>query len=300
VTAADVLDELAPWRARVEALLAASVGAIDARGARTPDRLREAMEHMLLAPGKRLRPLLVLASARAAGATEDDALFRACGPACVALEMIHSYSLVHDDLPALDDDDVRRGRPTVHRKWDEATAVLAGDALLTDAFLHLSRAPANAALQVEVLARAAGSAGMVGGQHDDLRLAETGGRDATTLPGIHERKTALLISAACELGALAVDAPAAVRAQLAEYGRALGVAFQIADDVLDVTADPERAGKPLGRDDKNEVVTYVTLYGVEGARARARDAAEPAFAVARALSSSLLERIARFAIDRTH
>jgi geranylgeranyl diphosphate synthase type II len=297
----DVLDELARWRARVDAHLALAVRGVVAHGARTPARVADAMAHMLLAPGKRLRPLLVLASGQAARpALDDDALFAACGPACTALEMVHTYSLIHDDLPALDDDDLRRGRPTVHKQFDEATAVLAGDALLTDAFLHVARAAKNAAQQVEALALAAGSAGMVGGQHDDIELSAAGARNERTLPGIHVRKTAFLFSAACEMGALAVDADEQSRVRLREYGLALGLAFQIADDVLDVTADVARAGKGVGRDERNDVVTYVSLYGVEGAQRRALDMAAPALEIAHALSSPLLEKLARFSAQRAH
>lgn len=292
-----VLDELSPWRARVDALLAAQPQHVRAHGAAAPARLVQAMEHTLLAGGKRLRPLVALATGRATRpALDDDALFVAVGPACVAVEMLHTYSLVHDDLPALDDDALRRGRPTVHVVYDEATAVLAGDALLTDAFLHLARAPHNAARQVESLALASGSAGMVGGQHDDMR----GAPDLAALPAIHLRKTALLFSAAAEMGVLGADGSDALVTAARAYGTSLGLAFQIWDDVLDVIGDPSRSGKGTGRDAKNAKVTYATLLGEESARARALELVDEAIGHARPFASPLLERLARFAVERDH
>jgi geranylgeranyl diphosphate synthase, type II len=296
VTQASVLDELTPWRARVDAMLELYVGSVSAFGTPAPKRLTEAMAHTLLAGGKRLRPMVVLAAAHATRKIDGDALFHAAGPACVAVEMLHTYSLVHDDLPALDDDGLRRGRPTVHVAYDEATAVLAGDALLTDAFLHLARAPKNAAQQIEALALATGSAGMVGGQHDDMQ----GATDLHSLPSIHLRKTAFLFAASAEMGVLAAGGEDALRQPARDYGIALGLAFQIWDDVLDVVGDPDRSGKGTGRDAKNDKVTFVTLLGEKPARARALELVDEAIKAAQPFSSTLLDRLARFAVERDH
>jgi geranylgeranyl pyrophosphate synthase len=290
------LASLGPWRLELERWLAEQHAT--AHGALAPQRLREAMEHTLLASGKRMRPLLVLASASAARAhvslpLTDDELLALCRPACLAVELVHSYSLIHDDLPALDNDSMRRGRPTVHVAYDEATAVLAGDALLTDAFFHLAGAELLAAEQVRTLAGCIGSAGMVGGQYDDMRAERT----MQTLPDIHRRKTAFLIAAACELGALAVGATA-LRSLLSQFGLALGLAFQVWDDVLDVSAKPGHTGKGTGRDAKDGKPTYVSLLGLDAARAQARQYSQQAVEHASALGAQQLVGLARFAVER--
>lgn len=285
------------WRARFEQALAQSVRTIvDVDGAHTPARLADAMEHALLAPGKRLRPLVLLACAHALRPNDDDALFALCAPAALALEQVHAYSLVHDDLPGMDDDDLRRGRATVHIAFDEATAILAGDALLTNAFVHAARSRHAPGLIVEALALAAGSAGMVGGQHEDTRGHA---RSIDDLLAIHAKKTGCLFRAAAEMGALAVDAPGH-RAAFSRYGAKLGLAFQIGDDVLDVSADPARAGKRLGRDAARAKVTFVSLLGVDEARARANQAADEAIAALQGLHAPLLAALARFAASRDH
>src|SRR4051812_48293653 len=223
MTARDrMIDE---WRTRIDRALADAVAAGTA-----PARLQDAMRYALLGGGKRLRPLLVVATAAAAegapGRFADVAIAGA-----VAVEYVHTYSLIHDDLPALDDDDTRRGRPSLHKAFDEATAILAGDALLTDAFAILAAAP-NAAAQVRELALAAGSGGMVGGQFDDV----AGAADLAALTSVHARKTGCLFTAACALGALAAGAPDARVERARDLGRRLGLAFQIADDVIDVVS----------------------------------------------------------------
>jgi geranylgeranyl diphosphate synthase type II len=268
---------IARYRDRIEAALVAEV---DSRGA--PQRLRDAMKHSLLAGGKRLRPSLVLAWAEAAGAAVGDAM-----PAAIAVEYIHTYSLIHDDLPAIDDDDVRRGVPTLHRAFDEATAILAGDALLTDAFAVVAAAPRNASLQVRELATAAGSGGMVGGQVDDV----AGVRTLDELTFMHARKTGCLFVASCAMGALAAGAAADVVAKAREFGARLGLAFQIADDVIDV-----ESGR--ARDAANHKVTFTTLLGVDAARARARAEADVAAGIARELARDDLEQLAHFAAER--
>lgn len=301
--------QLDAWRARFDAALSTSVRSLrDVDGGATPGRLADAMEHALLAPGKRLRPLVLFACA---DALQRDS-FDGCLPAALAVEHVHAYSLVHDDLPGMDNDDMRRGKPTVHVAFDEGTAILAGDALLTNAFVHASRSRHNAARIVEALALAAGSAGMAGGQHDDV---QGGAATVDDLVRIHAKKTGALFRAAAEMAALAVDRPDA-RAALATYGAALGLAFQIGDDVLDVTADPSRAGKKLGRDAERAKVTFVSLLGVDAARAHAQKAAEQAIGALGSLgamgalgsigsfgsspSLSLLVDLARFAAARDH
>ncbi len=193
-----------------------------------PGRLREAMRYAALGPGKRLRPAMVVAACEACGGTVAAAL-----PAAAAIEMLHAYTLVHDDLPAMDDDDERRGRPTVHVAFGEAIAILAGDGLLTAAFGALAELGAGAAAAVQVLAARAGARELLGGQAIDLALVATGEAaraSFATIEDLHARKTGALFAAACELGAIAAGADAATRARLGRYGLALGIAFQHADD----------------------------------------------------------------------
>ncbi len=229
--------------------------------------LREAMHYALFAPGKRLRPSLVLLLCEALGGTRDDA-----GAPAAAVEFVHSYSLVHDDLPCMDDDSLRRGRPTCHVVFGEALALLAGDALLTGAFEILARTSTPLASEgCALLARAAGAEGMVRGQVLDLSLESSAGLDAVR--SMHALKTGALISAACELGALAAGAAAKQRESVRNYGRALGACFQAVDDILDVVGDPTTLGKTPGKDAKLERATLVRLAGLDGARAIAEEAA---------------------------
>jgi geranylgeranyl pyrophosphate synthase len=305
--------ELAPWRAAVDDALARYLDELeDTDGARPPARLIEATRHALLAGGKRLRPLVCLAVAHATAAADDRGRAHALAlPAATALELVHTYSLVHDDLPALDDDDLRRGRPTVHVAYDEGTAVLAGDALLTDAFAVLALAERLAAAQVRELAIAAGAAGMVGGQHDDLQ-AEGRAASSTShdeLRAIHKKKTGRLFAAAAALGALSVGRSDVVSAAR-DYGAALGFAFQVQDDVLDVEGDVAAGGKARGRDVRHDKLTTVRLLGIDGAKALAARAGDEAVAQARALlravgadegeSAERLIALARFAATRSH
>lgn len=256
-----------------------------------PARLHAAMRYAVFAGGKRLRPALVLLCCRVCGGTDQ-----AAAPAMAAVEALHTYTLVHDDLPAMDDDDLRRGRPTCHKAFDEATAILAGDALQAFAFQCAAAVGAEA---VAVLARDAGSLGVVGGQQDDLD-AEGRPADPALLERIHRRKTAALIRASCELGALAARADDGRRRAVAAYGEALGLAFQIADDVLDVTATAAALGKTPGKDAAQGKLTYVAVHGLEAARAegarQARLAAE-ALAPFGAAGADLAE-LARFVVER--
>ncbi len=282
---AGTLDQyLAGVRPRIETALAACVD-FDHR---CPPRLTEAIRYSLLSGGKRLRPVLVLLAAEACGADEADAM-----PAACAVEMIHAYSLIHDDLPAMDDDDLRRGQPTNHKVFGEALAILAGDALLTLAFETLARKIRSASIAGACcgsLALAAGALGMVGGQGDDI-LREHAAQQASgnghsgngnggnghhqhhdsleMLESIHARKTGAMLSVSLELGGLVAQAAAEQRDALAEYGRALGLAFQITDDLLDVQGDEATVGKRVGKDSDRGKLTFPGLLGIEESRRRA-------------------------------
>ncbi|MGD9868410.1 MAG: polyprenyl synthetase family protein, partial [Hyphomicrobiales bacterium] len=232
-----------------------------------PGRLAEAMRYATLGGGKRLRPLLLIESAGLFGVKTENAL-----DAAAALECVHCYSLVHDDLPAMDDDDLRRGRPTVHKAFDEATAILAGDGLLTLAFEILARRETNAdpAVRTELilgLARAAGWTGMAGGQALDLE-AEGRTLEVDQIRQLQALKTGALIRYACEAGAILGKAEPKPRAALAAFGRAIGQAFQLADDLLDVEGDTSLLGKAIGKDRGAGKATLVAAFGVQKARPR--------------------------------
>jgi geranylgeranyl diphosphate synthase, type II len=238
-----------------------------------PESLREAMSYSLLAPGKRLRPALVVLAAEACGCEEADPW-----PAACAVEMIHAYSLIHDDLPAMDDDDLRRGLPTCHKKYGEALAILAGDALQTTAFQVLAEGypAATAAACCKILARASGPAGMIGGQVDDIEASgrrEPADSSAEALEQLHARKTGALMRASLALGALAAYAPESPPPETLErldgYGWRLGLAFQITDDLLDVVGSADQTGKRVGKDAARGKLTYPGLLGVEESRRRA-------------------------------
>ncbi len=238
-------------------------------------RVVEAMRYGALGGGKRLRPFLVVQSAALFDVPRQQALH-----AAAALEMVHCYSLIHDDLPAMDDSDLRRGRPTVHREFDDATAVLAGDGLLTEAFAVLAdpRTHPDAAVRVELvaaLAAASGSAGMVGGQMIDLS-PERSGLDLDGITHLQRLKTGALITFACEAGAILGRAPADARAALAAYAGELGLAFQIVDDLLDAAGSAEELGKPTGQDAALGKATFVGQLGLEGARVKAEALIETA------------------------
>jgi len=244
-----------------------------------PARLHQAMRYSVFAGGKRLRPVLVIAAAEAVGGCAEQVLHAAC-----ALEMIHTYSLIHDDLPAMDDDNFRRGRPTCHREFDEATAILAGDALLTEAFLLLADpvknkavAPEQALQVMEIVARAAGSRGMVGGQAVDMD-SEGKEIDFPTLEYIHTHKTGVLILASVKAGAILAGADEAQMAALTRYAESAGLAFQIADDILDIVGDQERIGKDVGSDEARGKATYPALLGLADSRQRAEELYERAIA----------------------
>lgn len=230
-----------------------------------PERLLAAMRHGVLNGGKRLRPFLVLESAALFDADQDAALRVAA-----ALECVHCYSLIHDDLPAMDDDDVRRGQPTVHKAYDEATAILAGDSLLTLAFDIIADDatrldPERRAALVLALARASGAGGMAGGQVLDLEASRMQPEESSIIK-LQAMKTGALIRFACEAGPMAAGASSADRERLSEFGSAIGLAFQLADDLLDITAEPETVGKATGKDRAAGKATLVALHGSEWAR----------------------------------
>ena len=244
-----------------------------------PRSLHEAMRYAALGGGKRIRAALARECCRRFGGQDEDA-----APVAAALELVHAYSLVHDDLPCMDDDDLRRGRPTVHKVWDEAMGVLAGDALLTHAFLVLARTRQAAGEALLVLADASGSHGMVGGQVRDL--AAQAGADARAVEAIHRTKTAALLGAACELGALVGCARPQERALAREYGLELGLLFQTTDDILDCTADAATLGKTPGKDAEARKATMVAALGLEGAAALAAEQARRATALAERMGAS--------------
>jgi len=270
---------------------------------RAPQRLHAAMRHATLGGGKRLRAALVFATGEAFGASQEVLDVPAC-----ALELMHAYSLVHDDLPAMDNDDLRRGQPTVHRAFDEATAILAGDALQALAFellasdTALNVSPTRRLSMIARLGAAAGSAGMAGGQAIDLDAV---GKTLTLaeLENMHHAKTGALIGAAVALGALSAEnAEAAQLAPLDAYARAIGLAFQIADDILDVEGETAILGKPRGSDQKLAKPTYPALLGLDRARMLAREQHAIALESLRPLGDNarLLSDIADYILDRTH
>ncbi len=248
-----------------------------------PEQIHRAMRYSLLGGGKRIRPVLTLAAGEALGAATDELM-----PAACAIEMIHCYSLIHDDLPAMDDDDLRRGRPTCHKVFGEAIAILAGDALLTEAFRVLASATlaGDAARQVRVIAEVASAAGtvnaLIGGQAADI---ENEGKQvsADTLDYIHRSKTGAMISASAVVGGIIAGATNHQIEQLRAYGERIGLAFQIADDILDVTSTSEQLGKTAGKDAAAHKATYPAVFGLEASEARARQLVAEAVEIVSAL-----------------
>jgi len=259
----------------------------------------EVMRYSALGGGKKMRPALVLLAAEACGGSADEAM-----PAACAVEMVHTYSLIHDDLPAMDDDDLRHGKPSCHKAFGEAMAILAGDGLLTEAFAVLATRVADAAkarrLAAE-LAAAAGATGMVGGQVADLKAERERLADERLLDIIHRRKTARMIEAAAAMGAISAGASEHLERSLRNYGGHLGLAFQIADDVLDAESTTEMLGKTAGKDTAAGKLTYVKCYGVAAARARARAEADRAVDALGSFGheADWLRDLARFVVQRT-
>jgi geranylgeranyl diphosphate synthase type II len=267
-----------------------------AYGPDCPLQLAEAIRHSLLAPCKRLRPQLVLMSCQACGYDERLAM-----PAACAVEMIHTYSLIHDDLPAMDDDDLRRGRPSCHAHFGEATAILAGDALLAQAFEVLAKglAPAVAARCCGELAAAAGAENLVGGQEDDLK-AQFAGLGIEQLERIHRRKTGAMIRVSLRLGGIVGGADEGQLAGLDRYGEKLGLAFQIVDDLLDLHGDEAALGKRANKDQEHGKLTFPALLGAAESRRRAECLIEEALAALAPFGSRAagLESLARYVLER--
>ncbi len=291
----------ADLRGRVEQYLSASF--LDKE---IPSRLSDAMRYSLLAGGKRLRPVLCLAVARACAKDRAEEVTEAVLPFAAGLEMIHTYSLIHDDLPAMDDDDLRRGHPTCHKAFDEATAILAGDALLTNAFSHMTRAnvPVHVLLEaVRLTAYAAGAAGMVGGQMLDLQ-GEGKKLSLEELRILNEKKTGALLFNACECGAVLAQASPEQRHAARCYGSELGIAFQITDDILDVVGDEATVGKEVRHDAESDKATWPSLVGLDQARELARRhcmAAEKALdGVFSGPDADFLRETSRKLVNRTH
>jgi farnesyl diphosphate synthase len=302
----DVSEEVRPAAgAALPRAIAASAAAVDAmletvlpRPHGPQARVQEAMRYATFAGGKRLRPFLVLHSARLFGV--DDSCSLRVG---AAIEALHTYSLVHDDLPCMDDDDLRRGRPTTHIAFDEMTAVLAGDALLTIAFEILAdpRTHLDAGVRVALVARlaeASGHDGMIGGQVIDMLASKAFSID--DIVNLQRLKTGQLFEFSCEAGPILGQASADDRARLRAYAREMGVVFQITDDLLDVTSTPEKTGKAVGKDADMGKATLVTLLGIDGARAEARRRADAAIAALgpHAAKSPELSGLPLFLLDR--
>ncbi|MDX1562463.1 MAG: polyprenyl synthetase family protein [Gammaproteobacteria bacterium] len=290
-------DRVDAYRSRVNQHLATVLADDD-----TPKRLRDAMEYSVLGNGKRVRPLLVYAAAELAGVETE-----LCDSIAAAVELVHAYSLIHDDLPAMDDDDLRRGRPTTHKAFDEATAILAGDALQALAFEilcidpHLSARAAEQSRIVGWLARAIGPAGMVGGQALDLE-GEQQQLDEAALENIHRRKTGQLIRAAIMMPSELSDLPADASSQLDRFANDIGLVFQIRDDLLEVEQDTATLGKSAASDAANDKSTYPSVLGVDGARKRADEIYARALEALHSVggNASGLEWISEFILRRSH
>jgi len=297
-TASDTAAAIAALRAATEAALEAALPPETA----WPETIHRAVRYSLFAGGKRIRPVLVLAAGEAVGAERTGLLPLAC-----AVEMIHTYSLIHDDLPAMDDDDLRRGKPTSHKVFGEAIAILAGDALLTHAFQLLVSVPAAADETLvrrrlaasALVAEACGTGGLIGGQVMDL---ESEGRviDAAALEQLHRAKTGALLAACVRAGAILGGAPPDELQSLSRYAAAIGLAFQVVDDVLDATENAERLGKTAGKDASAHKATYVSVHGIERARAMAEGLLRDALAALAPLGqrAALLQALARLIVER--
>ena len=266
-----------------------------------PDRLLEAMTYSLMAGGKRFRPVLCIAAAEAVGGNLEDVM-----PAACALEMIHTYSLIHDDLPAMDDDDLRRGRPTCHKAFDEATAILAGDALLTMAFQTLSAIADDNAQQavkllrvIQLISHAAGYCGMIQGQMQDIS-SEGSQLTLNELRSMHRLKTGALIEVSARCGAELVDADSSHIQLLESYALHIGLAFQVTDDILNVEGDPAIMGKAVGTDNLRQKSTYPSLLGLKKSKTFAKELIDKALQALVPFDQKAepLRAIARYIVDR--
>lgn len=267
-----------------------------------PSVIHQSMRYSVFAGGKRLRPAMVIGAAEAIGSNAERVLPTAC-----ALEIIHTYSLIHDDLPAMDNDDLRRGKPTNHKVYGEAMAILAGDALLTLAFQliteNIQYATADSVVRViKEIAEASGSVGLIGGQVADIISANHEQIDQETMAYIHRHKTGALFRASVRSGAILAGASEKQLKDLTDYAENLGLAFQIVDDILDVEGDADKIGKPVGSDEKNSKATYPAIFGMEQARQKAMQAAEDAINAIKYFGSEaeFLRSAVHFIINRDH
>ncbi|ABO49611.1 farnesyl-diphosphate synthase [Desulforamulus reducens MI-1] len=290
-------EELKQWSQKVDEALDRYIPSSDAY----PSVIHEAMRYSIFAGGKRLRPILVLAATQAVGGNTEKVMPVAC-----AMELIHTYSLVHDDLPAMDNDDFRRGRPTNHKVYGEAMAILVGDALQTLAFELIAQTTesfeADRVNQVTLeIAKAAGSSGLIGGQVVDI-LSENRDIDGDTLEYIHRHKTGALFRASIRAGAILGGATVNQLAALTLYAEQMGLAFQIKDDLLDIEGDEAKIGKPVGSDIKNQKSTYPSIYGIEEAKRMATEAAAEAVNAIKIFNhkAEFLQDIMHFIINRDH
>lgn len=299
LTPSEIKARLRDAAAGVEGYLAACLAD---RG--IPARLRAAMEYSLNAGGKRVRPVLCLTTAALFGLPAQRVM-----PFAAAIEMIHTYSLIHDDLPAMDDDDLRRGKPSNHKMFDEATAILAGDGLLTDAFDFMAGVGAgdgaipavNVLAALRVVARAAGAPGMVGGQALDMEYTGRAGVTLEEMAAMHAMKTGALLRASCLSGALLAGVDADAQSRIGDYGAHIGAAFQIVDDILDEVGDEAEIGKPVGSDAEQGKTTYPSLLGIERSRALARERADAAIERLSPFSgpdADFLRSLASYIVDR--
>lgn len=265
-----------------------------------PSRLKDSMLYSLLAGGKRIRPVLCLTCSSLCGLCEDKVLPFAC-----AIEMIHTYSLIHDDLPAMDNDDLRRGKPSNHKAYDEATAILAGDGLLTDAFSFMCLAdvrPEYLIIAIKKLSSAAGSSGMVGGQELDMLYTGENNISINDLQRMQSLKTGAMIEAACVCGALLAGSDAQIVNALGKYGIALGNAFQITDDILDLTSTTSELGKPARSDEKSGKNTYPSMIGLENSKALAyknTEIAKDSLSIFSGMDAEFLRSLADYVVQRT-
>lgn len=266
-----------------------------------PQRLNASMTYSLFAGGKRIRPVLAIASYEACGGTGEDII-----PYAASLEFIHTYSLIHDDLPSMDNDDLRRGKPTNHKIFGEGMAILAGDALLTEAFYILSSAKGGRRISpraiirlIREVAMAAGAHGMVGGQAEDL-LSENAAPDGENLAFIHTHKTGALITAAVRMGAILANATRKDLRALTRYGENIGLAFQIIDDILDVQGESSELGKQTGSDERKKKMTYPGLYGIERSMKKAEELVDASIAALASFSEKAapLREVARYLLSR--
>ncbi|WP_321532052.1 farnesyl diphosphate synthase [uncultured Desulfuromonas sp.] len=295
----DLKNYLSSQRQRVELALAQTLPPKQQH----PTQLHEAMHYSVFAGGKRLRPILMMAACEAVGGDVESVL-----PAACAMEMIHTYSLIHDDLPAMDDDDLRRGQPTNHKVFGEATAILAGDALLTEAFVVLSASSQAAQINdrtrrevIQLIARAAGAAGMVGGQIVDMEAEGMDQPDLATVDYIHAHKTGALILASIRAGALLGGADTEHYEALSRFGKLAGLAFQIADDILDITGDQEQLGKDIGSDQERGKATYPAVLGLSESIRRTTELHQQALKALEPLGDAAepLRQISHYIIHRS-